>query len=1062
MKDISSLTNISNNYLKQGNKPRVLVSVADARDGTIEGRFWASQAYTSSGGNAYSDRIHSARTIRHTIEPFGGMSAVSGTNISILKADSDIKFYQSVTLDTTPHPGTGQEGHGRFLAFGSNYTNVQNASIGSISNSTLTIGQNKVGSTFLVYRTFLQYTMPTLTSVEDAYIKLTGAEDSADTNFTLKMYVGTWSNGQYSSFDYDSYDDTGNNLIEEFTTSANTIVDGTTYYIRFNRTGRDLIKDSYSGSVIPLMIVSSLDVAVTEPSGAEFIRFNPSTMPTLTLQYNTVKPDNRTATIYIGYADSSGTLPTAESSMLQLWTGVVDKYTLDPQVFDIQLRHDDFRHNVLIPQYLIDTTTFPNVPEDNVGLPYPVAIGKASELDTGAHTTGVSRYPSWATSFQDSVYLHNDGMFDYFPSPIIDNGTGETNDPIQILVGVKDTQKIWNKGWITTWVDEINTYGRYVSTATQTSTVFTSTLNEYALGKVFYDRRQKDGVDREGGSGITFQGYRGTVITMLPSYMDASHSLAGYDMDEFITTNGATLASKTDFAYTGFDVPAGLVTNNKVEMLFRLSKSATNSVVFARVIDLDKANLFSGEDGTYTFINQGSSKLVDPNVDFTAEDINAQDGVFVSGDGSNAISAVNSATRLTVSIFSLNQPDLDSRFDQGSIEYRVTEPNPTAYNNNTTNFGIGPYILDVTASLTRSVENYLIGVGIVNSNNDPLDTVVRYPQLQYYTDNQDIILKLYSDKYGEHGTIASVADTLYEIPSDVIRALAVNHGGLDNSTEIDDDSFDTAQTDLANWAFGFQLPIDDKTQKQLFTYAGKKGILHELAEQCKSSVFFNNEGELKIKVFDATDPFPNSSTNVPDDLDIFEYSGSPSSDSFTKHGIAPGSYRIDIVDIDKVYNDYTVKYNLRYGDYNYIKTVYMNHGDGDDSKVSTNISSGNLESSSTLAELKLYTSGAYTALNNKINILVYEAWAIRQEATATKFLQSLIEWYSRRRYIIEFDTYFSAIAFEEADFINIRTPDIEDTFGTATMNTKKWKIIEYSPNLGNFTIHIKAIEAEIY
>ena len=67
MKDISSLTNISDNYLKQGNKPRVLVSVADARDGTVEGRFWASQAYTSRGGNAYSDRIHSAQTIRHTI-----------------------------------------------------------------------------------------------------------------------------------------------------------------------------------------------------------------------------------------------------------------------------------------------------------------------------------------------------------------------------------------------------------------------------------------------------------------------------------------------------------------------------------------------------------------------------------------------------------------------------------------------------------------------------------------------------------------------------------------------------------------------------------------------------------------------------------------------------------------------------------------------------------------------------------------------------------------------------------------------------------------------------------
>ena len=197
------------------------------------------------------------------------MSAVSGTNISILKADSDIKFYQGVTLDTEADGGAGgQEGHGRFLAEDTVYLTAQDASSGIISNSSLTIGQNKAGADFLVYHTFLQYKIPALSSVEDAYITLTGAEDQADTDFTLKAFVGTWTGGAYTSTDFDSYDDTGDNLIEDFATSANTIVNGTTYHLRLNRAGKDLIKDSYSSGVsgtdiFPLMIVSSRDVTPT-------------------------------------------------------------------------------------------------------------------------------------------------------------------------------------------------------------------------------------------------------------------------------------------------------------------------------------------------------------------------------------------------------------------------------------------------------------------------------------------------------------------------------------------------------------------------------------------------------------------------------------------------------------------------------------------------------------------------------------------------------------------------------------------------------------------------------
>ncbi len=1067
-------SNVSSNYLKQGNKPRVLVSVADARDGTVEGRFWASQSYTTADGNVYSDRITSARTIHHTIEPFGGMSAVSGTNLSILKADSDIKFYQGSALDTTPHPAAG-EGHGRLIKSNSVYATARITPADSLSNSAITVGQYKGITNYNVYRGFLQFFIPTLASVEDAYITLEGDTDSSSVDFEIYLYEGTWNNATYGVNMFQSYNATQLNETFETGTGKNFTTSGSNY-IRFNRAGRDLIKNSYSGTTLRLMLVSKEDVDSSQPGEgipfSEFVKFTPSVIPTLTLQYNTVKPDNRTATIYIGYADSSGDLPDDEDDMLQLWTGVVDKYTLDPAVFDMQLRHDDFRHNLLVPPNLIDETTFPDSPNSNIGVPIPIVIGKASELTTGNHKMGIG-LSLFDTEYQDGIYNHFSGYFDYFPSFVVDPGGDGLSEPINTVVSTKDIQKVWNKGWIATWLSDVNAYGRYVSLATQTGTVVSSTLTDYVTAKIWTDKRFKPDTDKEGGANPasdSFKGWRGTSVSIIPDYIYDFHNNDGYNPNGFITDEGATLSKNATLGeriYAGFNNLSGSFNADKIEAVWELDTGATNAQMDMSIQILDKLNLATGSNGTLEWINGGQSYLDSVGATFQADGISAGNVVYLNGMSQGwIIDTVTNETRLKINIFGLDQSYLDSLYGATGIDYIVSETNTSAKDYTENDWNGGVFALDVTTDIARPPESYIFNVGI-----DPAYGTTRtkkhfyYPQIRYYLNDVvggDTLLKLYSDKYGEHGTIASVGDTLYEIPSDVIRALVVNYGGLDNSTEIDDDSFNDAQTDLTNWVFGFQLPIDDRTQKQLFTYAGKKGVIHELAEQCKSSVFFDHEGKLKIKVFDATDPFPNSGTNVPDDLDIFEYSGSPSSDSFTKHGIVPGSYRIDIMDIDKVFNDYTVKYNLRYGDHKYIKTVYMDHGDGTDTKVSTNIDSDNLESSSTLAELKLYTSGAYTALNNKINILVYEAWAIRQKATAIKFLQSLIEWHSRRRYIVEFDTYFSAIAFEEADFINIRTPDIEDTFGTATMNSKKWKIIEYSPNLGNFTIHIKAIEAEIY
>jgi hypothetical protein len=231
-------------------------------------------------------------------------------------------------------------------------------------------------------------------------------------------------------------------------------------------------------------------------------------------------------------------------------------------------------------------------------------------------------------------------------------------------------------------------------------------------------------------------------------------------------------------------------------------------------------------------------------------------------------------------------------------------------------------------------------------------------------------------------------------------------------------------------------------------------------------VWEDNAGNLKMKVFDPADGFSNSGTDIPDDLDIFEYSGSPSSGVLTRHPIY--SFNIDRVNIDETYNNFTLKYKKNYATGNYDKVLYIDNGSGTQASVDTNIDSSYLALStafptaaSALSELKYLTSGCYNEINTT-NELVFEAWAIREESTATKLLQSLVEWHSRRRFFVELDTGLNAIGFELGDFINIRTDDIEDQFGTAFMQLKKWKITDISTDLVNCKIHIKAIEAEIY
>jgi hypothetical protein len=313
-------------------------------------------------------------------------------------------------------------------------------------------------------------------------------------------------------------------------------------------------------------------------------------------------------------------------------------------------------------------------------------------------------------------------------------------------------------------------------------------------------------------------------------------------------------------------------------------------------------------------------------------------------------------------------------------------------------------------------------------------------------------------------TYTGTASKLIENPSDVIRWFAMVKGGY-SASDIDS-SFTTERGNLSAWKYAFQWS-DDTGIDNLFNYEGQRGIVDELAKQCNSIVWVDNLGKLKMRLFSPTDHFPTSETDVPADLDIFEYSGTPVGGSITRHPIY--SFNLSPISIDETYTSFVLKYNQNYATNNYDSILTIDDGGGVSASVSTNITSSYLVTYSApystaalaLGQLKDLTSSCYTAIN-KSNTLTFEAWAIHDESTATKLLQRLVRWHARRRFRITLTTGLNAVGFELGDFINVRTDDIEDQFGIAFMNCKKWKITKISTDLAACKIEIEAVEAEIY
>ncbi len=296
------------------------------------------------------------------------------------------------------------------------------------------------------------------------------------------------------------------------------------------------------------------------------------------------------------------------------------------------------------------------------------------------------------------------------------------------------------------------------------------------------------------------------------------------------------------------------------------------------------------------------------------------------------------------------------------------------------------------------------------------------------------------------GTVTGTPAKLIEIPSQCIESIARAEMSL-ATAEIDTAAFDTSGTELGSWEFAFQLNERE----------GARAILHNLYRQCRSKGLWDEQDRLSIKTFDAGAYFPVSGTDTPSGLDVFDSTGTPASDAVTTNPIFDIS--IDRVGLDDVKNDFVLKYKKNYASNDYLGTLYMTNGLGTAGNVETNMTLGYLENGQTLTVLKGYCADSYTKYQTT-NTLEFEADCIRDEATANKLLQYLIERMWKRRYIVTVTTKMNAVGHELGDFINIRDTRINDLFGETTASLKKWEIIRREVDLNNMKITFTTIEVD--
>jgi hypothetical protein len=1060
MRDLPA--NISAQYLRTGKRPRAFVSITEA------GKFWGVAEH-----DGYLDRIAGVSEISRSLDPFGGMPSVAGCSLSVLTLGESFRLHTPLTLQ--PREEGSLNGAGAIYHPAASYIGARGLTYGSFSNASLDVGQRYFGGWYYTYRGFLQATIPsTVTSCEEGYIDLPVLAASVYASFNIFAVAGNWPllhSGMFNDFDgwvYGLVPYTGAPITELY--PAEEIPLEGTIRLRLNAAGRAAAVAA-AGGVLRLMLLSSNDYAATPPTGDELVRFDVSranATPSLTLHVNTLRSDNRAAEVFIAFADRDQTIPVSVNStdMLQVWTGAVDRIAnADGRTADLDLVAGNFRRNKLIPARTINTTDFASAPEASVGAPYPVTYGRTwPNGASGRHANGIG------LEHIGGVLNPLSGLRDYFPCPVIDPGAGDYGSPMVVMTGSRDIYRE-TYGFPAVWDPGLKLFTRLWGTP-----VARDPEDTYTSLDILPKQRVKGSNPNDGDTAaVVYEQHLGQAVSIIPAQV--------YDFDGVVNPENcfddgggsAELTETNHLIVFAFPQVGSSGDIDKAELVFELDGDSVNYLTVS-VYDRPEEVNVSGSNGETVHLGTGPDGETPEYVLFNSLGANfpysgvAGGNMLIITDGPNRgrwpIHDVDDLDTLVLEYARFIVDEVSDYIcplaETTGQSYYILAVSDTPLLSVPYFRGAGQRVADVTTAISDwSLDRKLIKIGYTTANAPVNPFTISKVQLRLFYTPDDPIDTVWLDQVGPQddgsGSITGTPNAIIENPAHMIAAVANMEGGL-ALTEIDIDSVAIAAAALSGWLFTWRPP----EQTRLMDHYGAPGVLNSLGRQCNAAVFEDWRGRLKLRVFDPSDTFPHSGTNFPGALDIVVPGGDDdveSYDTLLHHPVAPGSFTLRQQGIDDVSNDFVLRYKLNHATGEYTETLYMTNGDGDVEDVEHNLTAGYLTGGRTVAELAAMCA-ASRELVQTTNTLTFEADAIRDEQTATRLLQRLIEWHTPRRREVGFTTWLNGLCWEEGDLVNIRLQPVYDLFGDALAERKKWRIIELATSIAPYRVRVRAIEVD--
>jgi len=262
------------------------------------------------------------------------------------------------------------------------------------------------------------------------------------------------------------------------------------------------------------------------------------------------------------------------------------------------------------------------------------------------------------------------------------------------------------------------------------------------------------------------------------------------------------------------------------------------------------------------------------------------------------------------------------------------------------------------------------------------------------------------------GRTNGAENAVIETGAGVIESIMRDHLGLVDA-DIREADFDVSHSALSTTKISLHINKQIKARE----------LIDKIAKTVKSAVFFDYDNKVAMKTFPVDGAsFSVSGTNTAGTTDIFTFSPSVSSGSFTNHPIIRNSFSLM-----KIQN------NLA----NTVTINYAKFHTGDYAKTSSSTDTTFISDDYKDTKPHDFTSDT---------------------TTAELYRDFLLTRKKRKYWGCKFRTFLNGAQLEINDVINVRHPVLDGIFGTSEMNAKKWVVYSITMALGAYEIEVMVVE----